>query len=452
MQVIVHDRFDARDWGDALALPPIAEGVEGLAVVDEHAPAALADIFHALLKAVPRLVDRTSLPAEWLLNHRVLTAIMDVPAYRQVRVLTVGDLTQTCVAITAMVPELARLYRAAWRALEVSTAEGDSPGARDEVEALLDRFQPAIDACVDHAVEAAGAGVEGLSVAEMAWSLDSGDLGKLDPADRMELAERLATPRLADITARIGRFRIDAMAADRNRWESAPGEVHEVGRGNDLGRLLPSELLALATPELEGDFLDRWDRKQLAVLTTRRRVPEQRGPAVYVEDSSGTVIQNGRDRWLRALGVAICLLAWQRGRDFRAIVFGGPEQQVEFDLPAGSPIESLIAYAEFTMSGGTAFQPPLTMALAYLDAEHQATGHTRSDVIFATDGEAEVAPDWLAHWRAERSRLGFTCFGIVIGHHRAPTVDKVADHVTTVATITDPTINIDHIFRSVQET
>jgi uncharacterized protein with von Willebrand factor type A (vWA) domain len=77
-------------------------------------------------------------------------------------------------------------------------------------------------------------------------------------------------------------------------------------------------------------------------------------------------------------------------------------------------IEAVLDYAETSMSGGTNFETPFSIALDILAAQHNEHGSVDGDIVFLTDGECGVSPNFINDFKAEQSRLGFEVFGIAI--------------------------------------
>ena len=90
--------------------------------------------------------------------------------------------------------------------------------------------------------------------------------------------------------------------------------------------------------------------------------------------------------------------------------------------------------AEYFPGGGTDFQKPLDAALECL----QKSRYKKGDVIFITDGECQVSADWSEHFRAEKEKLAFSLFSILIdvGPNSLGTVKEFSDRITTIKQLT----------------
>ena len=98
-------------------------------------------------------------------------------------------------------------------------------------------------------------------------------------------------------------------------------------------------------------------------------------------------------------------------------------------------LSQVFALAEYFPGGGTDFQKPLDAALECLRADRRRRG----DVVFITDGECRVEPEWLRAFQREKTRLGFSVFSVLIdvGPSSLAAVTAFSDHVTSVRQLTD---------------
>jgi uncharacterized protein with von Willebrand factor type A (vWA) domain len=90
--------------------------------------------------------------------------------------------------------------------------------------------------------------------------------------------------------------------------------------------------------------------------------------------------------------------------------------------------------AEYFPGGGTDFEKPLDAALACL----RQSRFKRGDIIFITDGECQVRPDWVEQFRADKEEMGFSLFSILIdvGSNSIGVLKEFSDKITTVTRLT----------------
>src|SRR5208282_4232136 len=83
------------------------------------------------------------------------------------------------------------------------------------------------------------------------FSREFGQGGRLSAGERLELGRRLArNRRLGELARLVGRLKHEARAVKHKLLERGVAEAYDIERGAELGRLIPSELVALHHPGL----------------------------------------------------------------------------------------------------------------------------------------------------------------------------------------------------------
>jgi uncharacterized protein with von Willebrand factor type A (vWA) domain len=329
--------------------------------------------------------------------------------------------------------------------------EGDDNG--DQATLLV--RAAARKACAD-AAEA----LETEAAAMASWGIGPGERQRLDPNARMKLAEKLQTGKLKQFAELIGRFHQMAQAQRAHRVEHARSEYVGVTLGDDLTSLIPTELVNLALPTLRAQFAIRYAEQRLMVYDQRGDENEGQGAVIVCVDCSSSMELTDDNRIsgeAYAKAFALALLDQARhakpAREFAAILFS---QHIDTAIvfPADQPVQlaDRIKLAETFSAGGTAFVPPLNAALHLLEAEYNTTGRQRADIVFITDGEAELPDPWLTRWHEQKKKLGFRCFGIQIGwwaeENGVAVLDSFCDDVRRIEDLADTHATAD-VFRAV---
>jgi uncharacterized protein with von Willebrand factor type A (vWA) domain len=273
-----------------------------------------------------------------------------------------------------------------------------------------------------------------------AWGTGVGAGGRLSPARQIELGRRLATSaKLRRLSALVGRMRAQALALRRRTLERANAEVHAVEWGDDPGRLLPPELLALRHPLLRRDFRRRLLEGGLLVYRLRG-AEAGRGPLIVCVDGSSSMAGE-KEIWAKAVALTLLEIARRQRRLFRFVCFAAADTPL-FTLDLNPrvhhavQVDRTLDVAEYFPGGGTDFETPLGAAA---DALAQARWR-RGDIVLITDGECDVSPEWLARFKREKARLGFALFSVLIdvgGGGRTGTLAALSDRVTSVSRLTD---------------
>jgi len=271
------------------------------------------------------------------------------------------------------------------------------------------------------------------------FSLEFGQSGRLSANERLELGRHLArNKRLGELARLVGRLKQDARALRRKTLDTGVTEAYDVERGSDLGRLIPSELLALHHPKLRGDFQRRL--LENAVLQYRLRDNEQKGkgPMVVCIDVSSSM-QGDKELWAKAVGLTLMDIARRQRRLFRAVLFSsGPESLKVLDLNRHRryqpELAKVLEMAEYFPGGGTDFQAPIDAAVELIEDNQLKRG----DIVVITDGECQVSPEWLGEFNQRRDKLKFSVFSVLVdvGSSELSTLAQFSDRVSSVKNLT----------------
>ncbi|MEU5285840.1 VWA domain-containing protein [Streptomyces sp. CA-278952] len=454
-------------------------------------------MFLAAYKAGLRLRERTEMAPSRLVNHQIVTALVESPDFTALRRETVGDPYAAAMAVLAQSGALRRMLERAQdaqgRAERAAKALQDADSAATAVAEALQRAAEEADEdggvpastadAVHRAIEAAeatgtaarvaaraaeqgAAAVPGLRTAAhhaaakaaeaareeavlmRAWGVGPGELERMPYARRARLAERLRAGRLARWAELIGRFRQMADGERARKVESTAGELVGVTLGDDLSRLIPSELANLGLPELRAVFAARYAAGELMLYDSRGEQPTGRGAVIACVDTSHSMYAAGpggvtREAWSKACALALLDQARHAGRDFVGILFSAEDRIQVFRFPAGRPagIERVLDFAETFLGGGTSYQTPLTAARELLEEEFDDAATTRGDIVMITDDECGVTEEWMRGWNDARRVLGFRVFGLAVGAPGAAeagsVLDALCDNLRSIEDLTD---------------
>jgi len=271
------------------------------------------------------------------------------------------------------------------------------------------------------------------------WGIHLGGGHLSSPGAQIELGHRLArNPKLKRMAQLVGRMRESARALRQKLYERRDAEVYEVGMGAELNHLLPPELLALRHPVLRRDFARRLLERELLVYTLRAREEKGRGPMVVCLDGSSSMAGD-KEIWSKAVTLTLLDIARRQRRRFRSICFSSAETPLQIldlnnALHQTPDMQQIFTLAEYFPGGGTDFQKPLAAALDCL----RRARHRRGDIVFITDGECRVDPEWLREFKLEKERLGFSLFSVLIdvGPSSLGALKDFSDKITSVSQLT----------------
>lgn len=327
-------------------------------------------------------------------------------------------------------------------AAEAALAEADQSSHRAELEAaacmadMHDQLATAVE-------EATKDRDDERSLFE-AFGYGPGELQRMSFEERMSLAQQLKGSRLARFHELIGGFRLMEAAERRRKTQHGHSEVHGIELGNDLSRLLPSELVAMATPELEDDFWRRFTQHQLMNVRYRGSEKVGRGAIVAVVDESGTMSREdmvggaSREAYSKAMCLAMLDRARAQGRDFVYIGFSAVGQQHIVRFPKGQgSLADVMEMTEHFYNGGTHFETPLEMARSVIESDFTEQKLAKADVMFLTDGQAPISPGFVERWNELRERAGFRCWGVAVSAEtNTQTIERVCDTTRAISEFT----------------
>jgi len=482
---VVADRFDRLTWQDTYGQSAgLRDLAEELNQRYDHTTDVLTDVFLAAYKVGPRLRERAEMDPSRLVNHQVITSLLDSPEFAELHRETAGDPYAAAMAVLAQAAALRRTLEHARDAQEqAEQVKNAQRAAEDAATAVGEALQEAADEAdedgtvpslandaVHQAIEAAGAaeatarqssrtaaqalkaaapgirtaarnavakGAEAAreeSALMRAWGVGPGELERMPFDQRARLAERLRTGRLAQWAELIGRFRRMAAGERARKVENATGELVGVTLGDDLSRVIPSELANLGLPALRAVFAARYAAGELMLYDSQGDQSTGQGAVIACVDTSHSTYEAGpggvtREAWAKACALALLDQARHAGRDFVGILFSAADKLQVFRFPADRPagIAQVLDFAETFLGGGTSYQRPLSAAGELLEAEFNDTTRARGDIVMLTDDDCGVTGTWMRDWNEAKHRLGFRVFGVAIGAPRVAEADSVLD-------------------------
>jgi uncharacterized protein with von Willebrand factor type A (vWA) domain len=329
-------------------------------------------------------------------------------------------------------------------ASEIEELREDAERAREEAEAMISGIPSAVEEALRGEADNLPERLDRQQQALSEFGRQMGVPGDAAVHEKLDLGEELVDNRKLQLLAKmVGIFREFALAERRRQPLRRAAEVHDVTRGADLGHLLPSELLTLRHPILGRLFRRSYHEHGLLQYDLRTEAEAGRGPAVLCLDVSSSM-QGPREMWAKAIALTLLELARRQRRAFKVLCFSaGPSSVTEFDLlpaqrgaTARNPVaqEDLVRLAAFFPGGGTDYQQPLSRALAIIEEAKKP----RADIVFITDGESALQPQWLDHFLEQKKRLGFKVFTVLIDLQATETraVAAFSDRITSVSKLT----------------
>ncbi len=259
------------------------------------------------------------------------------------------------------------------------------------------------------------------------WGLNPGQIQKIPAEEKIRLAERImSSSKLKRIAEIAGRFQRLAIYKQETKIKHGRDEVVDTELGNDLARVVPSELAYLTNPATKLLFYRKFVEKELLQYRLIGTEKQAKGPIVVCIDNSGSM-KGENEIWSKAVMLGLLTIAQKQKRSFVVIHFGSYTEIQTWAFPNNNPptIKELIEILEFFFGGGTDFETPLKAALNYIKIEKD---FKKADVIFITDGECNVSDSFLEQFRKEKKSLEFKVYTILVDCY-TDTVKKFSDTV-----------------------
>jgi uncharacterized protein with von Willebrand factor type A (vWA) domain len=509
-QAIAHDGFDVETFEQAADdYARLTRTIEETANAIHTGPALLRDLFWSFHKRSPRIAPISPLSPAHEINREIVEQILSTTEWREMRESgTVGDplssamATIGCAASAVAVldketirylnqlhelsGEVERLFAHSEELDELAALSPDKERAeqlgRDAAQARADAAKKEkraerLNRKLEESSEERGQKVrravrrglaEAMAEVEQAndaikafgggydtgFGTENGGGGRnsLSTKEKLIIAQQVGrSPKLQQIAAVCGRFTRIALQQQKTRVKHPPDEITSITTGNEIERLLPSEIALLADADLEDLFYFRFAERGLMQYDMIGHEPEGQGPIIIAIDESGSMTTDyggmTGEVWSKAVMLALLSIARLQKRDLAVIHFSGPNDlRVDlFSKGQATPAE-VIACASLFFNGGTVFEPWMKKALELVDGSQ----FEKADVICVSDGISEVSLEAQAEWTRRKAERGMRSYGVLIGANQGEALlDEISDAVFHLDDLRSDLPALEEIFSAV---
>lgn len=450
--VLNTDRYDRRLYSNVKEKATELQKLEA-EVGQEISTAAslLQDVWAGLYKTRPRVLE--DVPPSLRVNQAIMDEVLKLSKFEDLRQSTKLDEWSSALGtmvigpeVTKLIPEevqdAARYEQEAQKlldqaqGLDLAADDLEAAGQSEQAEGLRQQAQQLsqqgqqlmaqAETIANNAVnmmkmsqvrltvgQACQKAQENLEAAQaFTWGTSPGQRQLLNNQDKFTLARRLTSDyRLREIAKVAGRIKQIAFQKRKTRKRQIPLETTGITLGNNLSRVLPSELSLLAHPILKKDFLRRLTEGKLLQYELKGHENEGKGPVVCCLDSSGSM-SGYSETWSKAVMLALFQIAAREKRAFACIHFGSRSELKVFEFPEprkANPSEVAEA-AAFFFGGGTDFEAPLKKAVSIM----QKSAFKKGDIVFITDGECAVSDKFMRKFKKIKVEKEFSVYSVVI--------------------------------------
>lgn len=469
-QAIKADRFDSAHFRDMKeAAEELVDLINSRFGEDPTWAELIQDEYLGLYKARPKKRNPKEMKPTHRLNFEVIAKAMGLKDWSQLRTYTELDKWGAAMAAVEFGVKLGELFDEMKELIDAQKDLQDQDdkvrdlierleelgpdGEQDEADKLIDQLQDQLEDYEEakgqleqqiqqnqneirnaarQAASDAREDAENVVNALDAFGTDPGALQRMPAEARIELARRIQRNRkLKELAEKVGRFVRLALGEQARKIVHGTDEVHDVVLGNDINRILPSELTYLTNPKLKREFYRKFAEKELLQYELRGTEKVARGAIICMIDSSGSM-GGSKEIWAKAVGIALLNIAAKQNRDFYGIIFSSARELMEFEFPKGKGTPNdVLDFAEFSYMGGTDFMSPISRAIDVLEKQYNDEGSQKGDLVMITDGISAVTDEWLERYENAKDELAFRFYSCLIGVH-APLLETLSDQVYNI--------------------
>jgi uncharacterized protein with von Willebrand factor type A (vWA) domain len=212
----------------------------------------------------------------------------------------------------------------------------------------------------------------------------------------------------------------------RTQSDNAFVQLATIEPGNNLTRLLPSELQKLAEPELFPLFAKGFYEHSLLQYKIVGKEKKSKGPVVVCLDASKSM-KGLPDTWAKAVTAVLGQIAYKDNRHFRVIHFHTKVGRVDDFPPKHHNYRNLLeSMLSFSSGGGTNWEIALIEAMKCIEKD---SGLNKADIVMITDGECDVDQKFLDKLKRQKEQRELNILSILIGNHSERTLRKFSDRI-----------------------
>lgn len=265
------------------------------------------------------------------------------------------------------------------------------------------------------------------------WGMDITSRTRVDTSNLERIAKAIRNnPDLKRIIRSIGRSRVDYGMKSRSISPMGRSETFSITRSADVSRLLPAETVLLRHPVLRKRFFAGFTEGSLLTYhlegrhwSEGRPKKKRNGPVIALVDTSGSM--NGYPELVaKSIILALTDIMLRQERPVKVILFSGPGNTHEIELTSCRKMQDeFLLFLESSFGGGTDFTTALRAGLASL----QQTLLQGADILFITDGDAEISDRRIIHeWKQIKKELKVRVYSCIIGGLDAGGLTPISDY------------------------
>lgn len=442
--VLNTDSFDRRRFGQLFDMSEKMQKIEreGRNAFPSFLP-LMSDMWAGMFKMKPELHEKVDPKLQ--MNRQLMERVMAEEGYQQFREFTrLDDLSSALGAMKYSETALEWIKEQADRDQQLAEAlQKAKQGKRGAMQKASQAMQQALDQNGNSLTKALQqASQEAKQAKDNVKSLLGGlgagneeaELKKVPLRDQLKLAEQLSSnQKLRRIAKWAGRMKLVAQKKQRNKHNEAI-DRSGITQGNQIEKLLPSELAAFSSPLTKQDFLRRFVEGQTLQYDTKGKEQLGKGPIVLCLDQSGSM--SDQDDISKGFVLALMSVARKQRRDFALILFSNFAESPKVFERGKISMDDMIDIATTFIDGGTNFEAPLATATKVIEKSR----FNKADIVFVTDGEARVSNEFIGKWNELKAKRDFRVLSLILGT-RTSAVQLFSDRVILAEDFQDKAVH-----------
>ena len=239
-------------------------------------------------------------------------------------------------------------------------------------------------------------------------TMDGKKIENVPLKDQFELAEKIREHKeLRKIADLVGRFKKIAMKKQKTKHKHTM-ERKNISIGQEVSRLLPTELASYIMGHSKLDFLRRYSESQTLVFDTKGKDRKGKGPIIICMDESSSMTSIKEQS--KAFCIALLAIAKKQKRDFAIIPFATKVGDVKIFSKGQATTQDILQFSNSFLGGGTNYEQPLRESLNIL----LKSEFNEADILFVTDGSSFLSSRFIEEFNLTKKQKHFECTSVVL--------------------------------------
>lgn len=413
---------------------------KGFRQVDE----LLKDTYFSFYKMQPEQIPDSDIDPSYRINKEIIKKAMLTEEYSSLRQLTVLDEVNSAFATVSFLENIQPIIDEFLKNRQKNKNQqndknrqnGNNKESGGDIKIPMSAIQSAMSKAADS--------VNNLneSMAGLSWGNNNASVKKVDPKERIKLANLLEKNyKLRELAKIIGKMKMLAASTNKSRVKQIPQEMFSITQGDDLSNILPSEVLMLADEDTESIFYKKLVEKNLLSYDIKAAAKKEKGDIYVCIDLSGSM-RGEKEMWAKAVALSILSIAKKENRGYALIPFGNTvhtEFIHRYPKNKYPTPEDITSIAEVFTGGGTNFN----RMLEYAFNDISDNKYDKADILFISDGLSSVDAK---KYKKQKQDTDTRIISVAINSDIPASLREISDMVVPISELTD--ISAEKIFKT----